>query len=230
MRPCTWLIPLLIAGLPRSASGAPAPVLDSPEALSRAVLEANPELEAVAAQIEALEHAAEQAGLWSDPVASVEYGSMPLTSPYPGVDPMSGIQLSVRQTIPAPSKNSARKALADSKVDVARQSLREKQNALTGLVQDLYWRLALVRQLEGVTREHLALVGQLLEVVRARYESGKAAQHDLLQLQVLEQRLSDDLAEFDRQDRELVAAIDAAVHVPPGTRVSTPESAVAPPP
>lgn len=203
--------------------------LDSPGAVAQMVLVANPELIAIEESIAALEHAVPQAGVWPDPMAAIEDSNVTLDEPYPGSHPMAGIQLRLQQTVPFPGKTSARTAVARSRVDAARESLAERRNRLSGKVRDLYHQLALVRQLRGVTEQHIALVGELLGAVRARYEAGGAPQHDLLQLQVLRARLTDDLDEFTRKDRELAGLLLATLHLPPETPIETPATTPLPP-
>lgn len=205
------------------------PRLDRPDAVAEAVLAANPELGALEARVSALEHSAAQAGVWPDPVASVENSNVPLETPYPGGHPMAGLQFRLQQTVPFPGKTRARTAVAEARVLTAREALAERRNRLAGMVRDLYHQLALVRQLRKVTERHVALVGELVTVVRARYETGGAPQHDLLQLAVLRDRLGDDLGEFTRRDREIAAALVALVHLPSGTPVETPEVTPLPP-
>jgi cobalt-zinc-cadmium efflux system outer membrane protein len=217
---------LLLAS--RSAAAA-VPVLASPDDVARAVLEANPELAAIQERIAALEHAVPQAGVWSDPIASVEYGNMPFSAPYPGGHPMAGVQLRLLQTFPFPGKTGARTAVAESRVATGRDELAERRVELAGMVRDLYHQLALTRQLRTVTERHITLVSELAAAVRARYETGGAPQHDLLQLYVLRDRLTDDLDEFNRRDREVSAALLATAHLPPDTPITTPEVTPLPP-
>lgn len=205
-------------------TSAATPRLDGPGAVAAAVLRANPEIQAIEETISSLEHAVPQAGVWPDPMASVEDSNVPLDEPYPGGHPMAGLQLRLQQTVPFPGKTAARTAVAASRVTAARESLAERRNRLAGTAQDLYHQLALVRQLRVVTGQHVALVGELLGVVRARYEAGGAPQHDLLQLQVLRARLEDDLEDLGRKERELLGVLLATLHLPPETPVETPES------
>jgi cobalt-zinc-cadmium efflux system outer membrane protein len=211
---------LLLAS--RSATAA-APALASPDDVARAVLEANPELAAIQERISALEHAVPQAGVWTDPRASVDYSNVPFSAPYPGGHPMAGVQFGLQQTFPFPGKTGARTAVAESRVATGRDELAERRVQLAGMVRDLYHQLALTRQLRVVTERHIALVSELAAAVRARYETGGAPQHDLLQLYVLRDRLTDDLDDFTRRDREISAALLATAHLPPDTPIATPE-------
>lgn len=216
-------------GTPAPAPGH-APKLDTADAVARAILVRNPALSTIEQQIDALRHEVPRAGVWMDPMAGVEYSNMPITAPWPGNHPMSGIQLKVQQTIPGPGKTGARTDVARAKLATAKQDLAEKQNELVGLARDLYDQLALVRQLEAITKEHIALVDQFIDVVRASYEVGKAHQHDLLRLEVLRDKLEDDLADLDDKVHRLEAVLVAALHLPAGTPVTTPADTPAPGP
>lgn len=158
-----------------------------------------------------------------DPILGLEYGNMPLTTPWPGEHPMSGVQLRVSQTFPGPGKRSARVAEARGRVDAARARLPSLQNRLAGSVVTAWHRLAGVRRERVVTAAHIQLVDQLIEVVQVSYEVGRAAQHELLQLQTLRERLSDDLLDFEQRERAFVARLNAILHRAPDTPVPTPE-------
>jgi cobalt-zinc-cadmium efflux system outer membrane protein len=211
---------LLILAPFSSAWGGPPP-LGSAEAVGRAVLEANPALESVRARIESLEHAAREAGAWKDPMLSAEYGNMPESTPYLGHNPMSGIQLKLEQTFPFPGKTGRRTAAAESRVQSERHDLDEQRDRLVAMTEELYYQLALVRQLRTVTVKHIGLVEQLVDVARVEYEVGSAQQYDLLRLAVLRDRLKDDLDDFGQREEELLAALNAALHRPAGSAVGT---------
>ena len=196
--------------------------LNSAEEVGRAALASNPELEAIEARVRALEQYVPQVGVWPDPMIAVEYSNVPLTTPYPGEHPMSGLQLKVQQTLPAAGKTSARTDEAASRVKAERWVIEERRNQLVGLAQGLYHRLALVRELREITREHVGLVEQLVEVVRAAYEVGRARQHDLLQLEVLGARLTDDLDTFGKQEQEILAHLLATLHRGDSVLIETP--------
>lgn len=216
---------------PRAASApSDAPSVTDPKALVRQVLSANPELKALEAQIEALQQGIPQASVWKDPMAGVEYSNMPLTSPWLGHSPMSGIQFRAEQTFPAPGKIQARVDVAKARVDVGEDALVERRDQLAGLVQDTYWQLALTRQLKKVTEDHIGLVNQLIDVVRVSYEVGRASQHDLLNLEVLRDELKDQLGDFDRTARSLLASLNATLHRPAGTPIGTPDETPLPEP
>jgi outer membrane protein TolC len=195
----TWLF---LTALAASASA-----VDDPSDLADEALAANPGLEALRARVSELDALASAAGAWSDPVIGVEYSNVPVDSFSLDEHPMSALQLQVQQTLPPWGWSGLRERVAASRTLASEHALSEAQSQLRREVMELYWRLTLSRMLEEVTREHVARTEELLEAVRARYETGAAGQHQLLRLGVLRDRLRDELGNFSRADRVLSAAL-----------------------
>jgi outer membrane protein, heavy metal efflux system len=189
----------------------PAAATDVEDLVDRA-LRGHPSLDALEARLQAVEHRAVRAGTFPEPMLGFEYANMPLQAPYPGNHAMSAVQLRLQQTVLAPGTARARRDAVAGQSGVAGAAVDEARVALAASVRGAYWELARVRQLRGVTEAHLERVDQLIETVRASYEVGRAGQHDLLGLQVLRDRLDDDRYDFDRAEREWLAALEAAVH------------------
>jgi len=216
---------LALTAAPARASGAP----DPSKALARQALAANPGLKSVEEQVAALGRRVDAASVWKDPVLALEYSNVPWDGWSLGDSPMSGVQLRVQQTIPFPGKDERARAVAEQHAETRRWELRERRLRLAGEVRRGFWKLALVRQLEELTREHVGLVEQLIAVVRARYEVGRGAQHELLRLELFRDKLRDDLGDFERDARHLTAAVNAAAGREAGAAVDTPDVIPAPP-
>ncbi|MFH1811791.1 MAG: TolC family protein [Pseudomonadota bacterium] len=206
-------------------------VLGNPPALAQGrtldqliaqALQESPDLRAVEHERDAARQRIPQAGTWMDPMVSLGYRNMPVTSPWPGVDPMSNIELMASQRLPAPGKTSAREDVARSNVDTLDRMLDEKRVELVLRLRTRHAQLALVRQLREVTRRHVALVEQLVAVVSAKLEAGSIGQQALLRVMVLRDRLQDSLADFDRREHELVAELNALAHLPVDDPIVTP--------
>ncbi len=193
-------------------------------------LKENPQLSAIEAQIAALEHKATQAGAWQNPKLQVAYQNAPIDSLALGVEPMTMVSFRLEQTVPFFGKTSERRGVVRKETEAKRWQLEEKRNQLRAMVKTAYYQLALARHLKKLTDDHIDLVEQLIDAVRIKYEVGKAEQESLLRLQVLDGRLKDDLEDFTRRDRELTAAINAALHRNPGVAVTTPASLSLSPP
>lgn len=211
------LIVLCLLVAPGAVSAEP-----SPEPLVRRALEAHPRIEGLEARVEALEHGVDGARALPEPVLALEYSNMPVDAPYPGVHPMSGVQLRVQQGLLAPGTRPLREQVAYRRVAVGEAAVDEARATLAAAVRTAYWQLALIRQQRELTVEHLALVDELVGTVRASYEVGGAGQHELLNLWVLRGQLEDQLGEFDRRERELLATLGAALDTSPPPAVETP--------
>jgi outer membrane protein, heavy metal efflux system len=199
---------------------------DLSDELANAAVLANPTLQAIEDRVGALEQRVLQARIWLDPIFSAEYSNMPIDDPAPGQHPMSGIQFMLRQTFYWPGKIGAREGEAKSRVIQEQLSLAERKVQLRATVKRAYFRLALTRQLRDVTRQHVRLVSDFMEVVRIKVETGVGAQHELLRLRVLVDQLSDDLKSLDRDEAGLTAAINATLHRAIDVEVPTPERTV----
>jgi outer membrane protein TolC len=198
------------------------------DAVIHATLDGHPSLMAIEARIEALEAGVVQAGVQADPMLGLQYSNMPLTRPWPGGHPMSGIQLSVRQQLTGATKIDARVALAKSQVAADRHTLADARNRLGAIAASGWHRLALLRALGGLTVAHQATVQQLRSVLQVRYATNSAGQHDLLQLDLLTAQLGEAKADFDAEARVLQARLNAAMAREPLAQIITPDVTTAP--
>lgn len=212
-----FALPILCVPLATTAGAA-----DEPSKLADEAIEANPTLEAMRARITELDALAGAAGTWSDPVIGVEYSNAPVDNFALNDHPMTAVQFQAQQTFPPWGWSRLREEVAESRVLESEYALAEAQTRLRREVFDLYWELALSRMLEEVTREHVAWAEDTLEALRARYETGRAGQNQVLRLQVLHDRLQDDLGDFARADRVLSAALSRTLSRESGSSFSTP--------
>ena len=210
-------VPLLMVALAASALA-----LDDPGELAEEALAANPGLEALSARVDELDALAGAAGTWSDPLVGIEYSNTPVDSFSLRDHPMSALQVQVQQTIPPWGWSGLREEVAASRTLAGEHALAEAKSQLRREVFELFWKLTLSRMLEEVTREHIARTEELLEAVRARYETGAAGQHQLLRLGVLRDQLRDNLGNFARADHVLSAALSRALSRDAGPTFATP--------
>ncbi len=203
---------------------------DEMNALADEAVRVNPKLFAMERQVEALKYKSKAVQKWMDPVAAVEYSNFPVDTWALGDSPMTGIQLKVTQAFPFPGKNKRREAAVLAEAQATEMSRQETAVQLRGAVKNGYLSLTLVRQLRAVTVEHIAAVDKILESVRLRYEVGHGNQQDVLRISLLRDKLTEELADFDRNDRELTASINNILHRDPRTKIETPAAspAVAP--
>jgi len=220
------ILPLTAArGVAADAAGGASPGYgpDIADALGDQAVKVNPSVGAVEHRVTALKQSVRAAGAWMDPMFSVEYSNMPIDNPVPGNHPMSGIQFMLRQTFFWPGKISAREDEAKAKVRENELALEEQKVQLRAQVRRAYYRLALTRQLRVVTKTHVQLVSDFIDIVRVKNQAGIAAQHELLRLRVLVSQLNDDLNNFDQDEQSLTATINATLHRPIDTPIATPK-------
>ncbi|MDP7115264.1 MAG: TolC family protein [Myxococcota bacterium] len=224
-----WLPLMFVLVGPARVAVASDDAQDPGEDLVRQALDSNPTMESLRERVAALQSRTIQASARPEPMVGIEYSNVPVTTPVPGNHPMSGLQLKLQRTLLFPGTVPRRVASAEARVQIGEASYGEGRVALAAAVRRGFWRLTLTRQLRAVTEDHLAQVDQLIDAVRAGYEVGKAGQHDLLNLQLLRDRLDDDLQEYDRVDRELTAGLTAAIHAEGTSPVQTPSQTPMPP-
>lgn len=211
---------LLVAAAPAVAADA-----ESVEVLVQAALAAHPDLAALEATEQTLRERAAVAGAWPDPMVSVEYSNAPLSTFNISDHPMGGVQFRASQTFRPMAWSRLSRALVGLQADQVEARRGEAALRLEAAVTQTWWVLARTAWLERVTETHIARVRDLLEAVRARYEVGSMGQHGVLRLEVLRDRLTDDLGEFTRQRRELVAQLVRAHAIPEGEQPTLPVQA-----
>lgn len=196
---------------------------DSADELAEEAVRANPEIEQLQAQRRAIQQRAHAARVWKDPVFSVEYSNFPWDSWALGDSPMTGVQFRVLQSLPFPGKNERRQETVRARADLVDIERRELENHLRAAVRSAYYELALVRQLEELTGEHIEAVDELRARVRMLYEVGRGSQKDVMQLDLLSATLQDRLEDFGRNAAELKAVINATLHRDLETKIPTPD-------
>lgn len=211
---------LLTVALPRRASA------DDLADLVDVALTRNPSLDAIASEVAALEEKTSQVGAWKDPVLTLAYQNVPIEKPILGEEPMSMLRLQVGQKIPFFGKTDKREEVVRKSIAAKRWEIEEQRVKLRSAVKEAYYRLGLTRQLKRLTEEHITLVQQLIDTVLIKYEVGRAQQQHLLRLEVLRDRLRDDLNDFDQRSVALVASLNATLHRDVATPIATPETFV----
>lgn len=189
--------------------------------LAERAVAANPGLDALEARTDALAERARVAGAWSDPVVSFEISNAPVNSFALDRHPMSGLQLRVQQQVRPARWSRLRRDRHREQVAAARHATDEAALALRARVLRTYWTLARVRGLRQLTEDQAARADELFSSVRVQFETGAVGQYAVLRLDVLRNRLRDDVGDFARAEAELVAGLNAAL-ASDGGRYPTP--------
>lgn len=209
---------------PPDPSAPLADLLADPVALAALAVQAHPDVAAASARVAGLQSMAEVAGAFPDPMLDLE--SMH-AFPGPEVDEhMTGLGLMLRQELPLPGVQRARREAAQAELQGAEAERDEVVAMLRAEVHAAYWRLSLVRARRAVDEEHLSRLAELEEVVRSRYETGEAGASALLRVALLRDQLDLDRRELDVAEAALLAELARAtaraqvrVATPPPTEV-----------
>ena len=172
----------------------------------------NPGIQAIEEQIQMLHEKELTIQKFMDPMFAMEYSSVPVGSWVLNEIPMSGIQFKLQQTFPFPGKNKNRKDIAISEMESKSWELEELKLQLAGKFKKVYYNLYMIRQLKTKLEEHILYLQQLTKSLQIKYETGKANQHDLMQLNLMVEKLQDDLKDFEQQDREITAILNSILN------------------
>ncbi len=211
------MIALLLLSFLQSASAG-----DELPALQDEAASANPTLVAREAHVRELTERATVAGAWMDPVLAVEYSNAPVDSLGLSQHPMSGLQLKVQQPLHLPGWSARKRAVGEQMSEAAQHDRAEAELQLRAAVARGWWGLVRTRLLKKVTEDQIDRTEELLGAVTSRYEVGGGGQSAVLRLEVLRDRLTDDLQEFDAVDRSLSAALDRSLSRDSATVWETP--------
>lgn len=200
-----------ICGAALLVLAAPALAEDSVSDLAEQAVAENPSLVAMEAKERALQQSAAVAGAWPDPMLMLEYSNVPVSSLGLSDHPMAGLQFKITQTLRPARWSQLQQDIGISRADSASHMTQEAALQLRASVHRTWWLLTRSRLLEDVTREHLARTEELLSSARIRYETGSLGQHAVLRLEVLRDRLFDELEDYQRNDHVLSAALGEAL-------------------
>jgi len=184
-------------------------------------MRANPEISSLEFQIEALNEKEIFVQKLMDPMLAIEYSNVPYNTWKLDENPMSGIQLKLKQTIPFPGKNSKRKAVVESEGQIKIHELDELKLQLKDKVKKAYYQLGLNRELKVVSLKHIALLEDLIKTMINKYEIGKSAQSDILRMTLMKEKLLDDLEDFKQKESEIQATLNSVLNRDVRTFIST---------
>ncbi|HHM04743.1 MAG TPA: TolC family protein [Gammaproteobacteria bacterium] len=162
------------------ASPAPvaADVLGVEAAVARA-LAANPGLAALRSRAAALAARPVREGALPEPRLMVNLVNLPLNEPDPGATPMTQLQAGISQVLPYPGKRSLKQAAAEQEAAAAREEVAEERLQLARAVRRSWWEAFYLQRTLEVLRRNDTLLGQFVDIARAKYEVGQGLLQDL---------------------------------------------------
>jgi outer membrane protein, heavy metal efflux system len=164
-------------------------------------IEQNPELQSMRAMVEADRERIREAGVLMDPEITVAYDFNPMM-----YDSQLGrFSVSAMQMFPWFGTLEARRDLQRSAVDANRAAISSRQLDILRDVQLVWFDIAEIREQIRITEQTLELVRDLVILVEARYETGRAGQADILRIQMEEHRLNTRIADLTDRINPLTA-------------------------
>ena len=127
-------------------------------------------------------------GALPDPMLLAGPRNLLVNNPRLSADPMSGVEVMITQDIPFPGKLGHRAAVASANADTARIDAQVTVVGVSLRVRQAYWRLHFAEEAERITRDGVDILDHLLEITRARFSVGQAAQQDVYQAEVARSR------------------------------------------
>ncbi len=198
-----FIIPFLfLAGVVR-AQEAPATLA----VFIKDALDHNPSLQAATARIRGAQAAVRQAGAWEPPQLGFEFYSTPV----PYLNPFTKGQendYSIQQMIMFPGKISAMEKMAGFNVSMKEQSALAVKRDLIAEVKKTYAMLLSAQKRTALNVDNCALMDQLIQSIRIRYETGQGIQADLLRAQVEREKLRNEESNLTQELRSAEAMMN----------------------
>jgi len=229
----------LLVALPLQAgeAGGDDPVanqLRMDDAVVRA-LQDNPDLAQMQARYQALREIPSQRGVLPDPVLSVNAMNLPTDTFHVGQEAMTQMQVGISQSFPFPGKLALREQISELAADAAGYGFEETRIRLVRDVKRSWWQLFYLDRALDIVQSNQALLRNLVQVVRTKYEVADGRQQDVLLAQLELSKLIDqqlDLKALRRGqaiqlNRLMAAPADSTLQLPLKINESLPELAPA---
>jgi cobalt-zinc-cadmium efflux system outer membrane protein len=218
---CGLLACLLLPWPTATQAQAQGLVLDS---LIAEALRANPDLAATKLRYQAFRARVPQAGSLPDPMLKATASNLPIDSWDLSRTPMSGVELSLTQTVPFPGKLGLKKSAAQSLARTAESDYESAVNFVVAQLKADYYQLYLLDESIDITRENKSLLEQFAQVASTRYSVGKGLQQDVLKAQVEVSKMTDQLVSLEEARRTTRAKINVLLNRSPQDSLDRPES------
>ncbi|MFG0247483.1 MAG: TolC family protein [Phycisphaeraceae bacterium JB051] len=170
----------------------------------------NPMIQAASFRIEQAEHGIILAKSLDDPMLTISpVGNMAQTA-----DGEVTAMASISQRFPISGRLTTQSDAAKEQIKIATQQRRQTQLALTRDVKQAYWNLQLANQSLTVYESQKQLMHQVHESADASYRAGRAAQQDLLRLNVEISALDNRIIATQQQRNSAIARINSLLNRP----------------
>lgn len=180
------------------------------EGVVQTVLRENATLKAAQARWIAARERVPQAKAWDDPMAGVDVERMGTTK----FNTFTDNEWMVSQTLPLTGKNLSRGRTALAEAQRSFEDVRRIGLDVVARARAAYARLANAYAQREIARRNQELLRQFSEISRAKYEAGTQTQTDVFIAQTDLARLSETLANFERDVTEQESALNVLMNRP----------------
>jgi outer membrane protein TolC len=194
------------------------------DALIEAALANNPEIATARKKWDAARDKIPQARALDDPMVGVDVERSGTTR----FDTFTDNEWMISQTVPWFGKRDLRGRVETGAAKQAEMDWRMKTLEIVAMVKQAYYDLWQAERELEVNERNQELMRQFVEVARARYETGKASQSDLIRAQNELARLSEDRVDRERMQQQALAELNRLLRRAPGTPVEIGPEVTAP--
>jgi len=200
-----------------------AQVLTEADAVALALAE-NGGLAAKVARARGMAETAPQAGAWPDPMVSFTAMNLPVDGLSPDQEPMTQLQVGVKQTLPFFGKRGLGVRAAAHAAHAADAAAAEAGLSLAAAVKQAWWGLLETERALTVVLRNQQLLRQFVDIARTKYKVGKGLQQEVLLAEVELSKLLDGELRLEGRRARQVAHLNALIGRPVGTPVVLPET------
>jgi outer membrane protein TolC len=191
-----------------NAVSAPAPL--TADAVVAEALRSNPALKAARANLEAMQARVPQALAWQDPQFGIDAERMGTTR----FGAYSDNEWMLSQRLPLSGRNRLQAAAASAEAGAALAEWRRRMLEVTVRARVAFVSYANLHRQLDLNRETEALLGQFVESLRARFQSGAAMPADVLLAETELVRLVEARRDLERQLSDAVSQLNVAMNRP----------------
>ena len=205
------------------SAGALAQTNNSLDACIETALANNPEIAMAHRKWDAALQRIPQARAWDDPTVGVDTWRKTAAAESPS---QNGLMAS--QTIPWFGKSGLRGGMETGAAKQAEMDWRMKTLEIVAMVKQAYYDLWQAQRELDINERNQELMRQFVEVARARYETGKASQSDLIRAQNELSKLAEDRVDRVRMQQQALTELNRLLRRAPGTPVEIGPDVTAP--
>lgn len=211
------MIPLMSPAQVENTTVPRRPISQTLDQLVSEALDHNQEVKAALHQMKVMDARADQSATLEDPELTLMREEMPEFR----YNEATYQRFELMQTIPFPSKLSARRTVADYSAEHAHHDHLEKANEVIARLRNAYGELWYDQHAILLNEENAGLLRQFAEIVKTRFATGMAPQQDALKVMVELEKLRNQLLTLRQEEAATKAMMMAILNRDPGDTLGT---------